>query len=261
MPPDLDPATHRWWTLLRVASALNLVALAALLTLSPTGSEAKQAQVLCAAIYTVVCAFRSFFPRVDLERTVLIDAWPSSIALGRTAATIAELAFTVQLGLICAWLGDTYHIGWAGPLGAAFFPLIVVAQTACWLGVLTLDHRWHAVEEVLWGLMMAGLAATSVAAWPAADAATRALLAAGIVGAGAAGWVMVGVDVPMYVARWRAEVAAGRRFLTVTEGFADALRTRRAAGAWSVWRPETLWMTPYFTLCVLTSQAFAWVTE
>lgn len=257
-PLTIEPNTRRWWTLLRAASVLNLLCLLPLL--ATAGGPAHQAQVVCAAVYTVVCAFRSFFPRVDLERTVLVDAWPSAIALGRSAATVAEMAFTVQLGLVAAHIGDSHGLAWAAPLGEAFVPLIAVAQTCCWLGVLTLDHRWHAAEEALWALMMAALAGVCLAAWPSADAAMRALLGAGVLGSAAAAWVMAGVDIPMYFARWRTERDAGRPVLGVAEGFADALHTRRPSGAWAVWRPEVTWMTPYFTLCVLLSQLFAWMT-
>jgi hypothetical protein len=257
--PPPDPNTRRWWTLLRAFSVLNLAALLPLLA-APADSPTRRVQVACAAVYTAVCAFRSFFPRVDLERTVLVDAWPSSIALGRSAATVAELAFTVQLALAAAALGEAHGLAWAAPTAAAFVPLIVVAQACCWLGVLTLDHRWHAAEESLWAVMMAGIVAVSLAAWPTADAGTRGLIALSVAGSASAAWVMVGVDIPMYFRRWRAEVAADRRFLGVAEGFADALRTRRPTGAWTVWRPEVMWMTPYFTLCVLLSQALAWMS-
>lgn len=53
-------------------------------------------QLLLSAVYVGVCAFRSLYPRVDLERVCLWDAWLSAILLGRTAATIAELCFALQ---------------------------------------------------------------------------------------------------------------------------------------------------------------------
>jgi len=50
-------------------------------------------------IYVFVCAYRSFLPRIDLERYCLFDTRLSSIFLGRLAATVAELAFSMQLAL------------------------------------------------------------------------------------------------------------------------------------------------------------------
>lgn len=256
----MDVETRRWWNLLRGAALLNLTALAALWVTLPPSGPTRRAHLLCTTVYTIVCAFRSVFPRVDLERTVLVNAWPSSIALGRTAATVAELCFTVQLGLLAGQVGETAGLAWAGPLGATFTSLIVIAQVSCWLGVLTLDHRWHAAEEALWALMMAMLVVVFVAAWPTSGASLRVFLASGVAAAAAASWVMVGIDVPMYFKRWRAENAAGRRVLGVAEGLRDAMRRREPTGAWSVWRHEVPWMTPYFTGCVWLSLGLAWMS-
>ena len=50
---------------------------------------------LCAA-YVFGCAFRSFLPRADVQRICLFDTWLSSVTVGRTVATIAEVAFAAQ---------------------------------------------------------------------------------------------------------------------------------------------------------------------
>jgi len=44
--------------------------------------------LLCAA-YVFGCAFRSFLPRAEV--ICLFDTWLSSVALGRTVATAAEI--------------------------------------------------------------------------------------------------------------------------------------------------------------------------
>ena len=90
----MDARTWRWWSFLRGVSLLNL----GLLGLT-AATQVWSVQLACAGIYVGVCAFRSFWPRIDLERTVLVDHPLSAIPLGRTAATIAEVAFTVQLAL------------------------------------------------------------------------------------------------------------------------------------------------------------------
>jgi hypothetical protein len=58
--------------------------------------------VLCAVFG---CAFRSFLPRADVQRICLFDTWLSSILVGRSVATVAEVCFAVQWAIILHQLG------------------------------------------------------------------------------------------------------------------------------------------------------------
>src|SRR4051812_15355442 len=55
--------------------------------------QLRQWHVVLSGIFTLGCGFRSFVPRVDVERTCLLDSAVSSVFLGRSAATWAEMAF------------------------------------------------------------------------------------------------------------------------------------------------------------------------
>jgi len=258
-PQTVDRSTHRWWSLLRGVSILNiaLLALTALLV-HPTGA-AGWTQLAAAAIFVLVCAFRSAFPRVDLERTVMVDHWLSSIVLGRSAATVAEMAFTLQFALYIDRLGTMSNIGWLHPLALSTVAVISVAQVCCWLGVLTLNHLWHAAEEALWAVTMVLLVIGFVASWGRVEGIDQVLIPIGLVAVSVAAWVMVGLDIPMYMRRWREEKASGTRFLGVAEGFADALHRREPTGSWDVWRHEVAWMTPYFSAAVWISLLLVWL--
>jgi hypothetical protein len=255
--PKIDAETHRWWTFLRGASVVNGALLAATGALVPIDSPIRAAQIACAAIYVAVCAFRSFFPRVDLERTVLVDHPLSSIALGRSAATVAELAFTAQCALFVDALAG--GVGWRHAVAIVLVPLIAFAQGCCWLGVLTLDHRWHAAEEALWTVAMALLAVAFGTSFTAASPTVRAALILGGLACMGAAYVMAVVDIPMYLRRARDERAAGTPTLTVAAGVVDAVHRRHPTGAWAVWRREVLWMTPYFSVAVWISLALVWL--
>lgn len=244
----IDARTRTWWNLLRGASVLNVVLLVLAVLVVPFEGPMRVAQAVCATIYVGVCGFRSFFPRVDLERIVLVDHPLSSIVLGRTAATIAEMAFTVQVALILDLLATNHQLGWAHGVALALVPLIALAQTACWLGVLTLNHLWHAVEELLWGLEMLLVAVVFLACLPSAQAAsTTLLLLLGVLACLGAAWVMLVQDVPMYARRHRLAVMESTRFLSVSQGLRDAWTRREPTGSWEVWKHEVGWMTPYFT--------------
>jgi hypothetical protein len=65
----------------------------------------RQWQFVLAAVYTIGCGFRSILPRGDVRRIVLVDHWVSAIAIGRTVATIAELAFVAQCAFILHEIG------------------------------------------------------------------------------------------------------------------------------------------------------------
>jgi hypothetical protein len=60
--------------------------------------------------YTFGCAFRSFLPRADVQRIVLFDSWWSSVFVGRSVATIAELCFIAQWALTLHYLAHNYPI-------------------------------------------------------------------------------------------------------------------------------------------------------
>lgn len=253
----LDGRTLRWWNTLRLAAVGNLVAFAGIALLPEAEGRFHTTQFACATIYVLVCAFRSFYPRIDVERTVLVDHWLSSVVLGRTLATVAEMAFTLQAALFVQSLVDRGAPAGLSTVGGTLVPLIVVAQACCWWAVLTRNHHWHAAEEALWAVGMALLAGAFVFAWPSVDPSRQPFLLVGLLACAIGGWVMVGVDIPMYLRRARSEPASGRIRLSWTTGFRDALRRRELAGAWAVWRPEANWMTPYFTVGVWLSLAMA----
>lgn len=240
--------TWRWWTTLRAVSVLNLLLWVVCAATLGAQVEHGPAQLACSAVFVLVCGFRAFLPRVDLERTVMVDHPLSSIALGRSAATAAELAFTVQSALTLEALGRLHGVGWIAPIAWAVVPLIAAAQLACWAAVLTLDHRGHAVEEALWTVYVVLVGAAFVGLWPAATGpALRGLLALGLVACAASAVLMAGVDVPMYVRRWREERARGAPRLALVAGLRDAGARREPTRAWETWRHEVPWMSLYFS--------------
>jgi hypothetical protein len=87
----------------------------------------------------------------------------------------------------------------------------------------------------------------------------RLLTVVGVVACASAALVMLAVDVPMYLARWRHGRRSGLRYLPLMEGVKDALRRRRVARLWSEWKPEILWMSLYFSAGVWLSFCLVFV--
>lgn len=305
-PPRLRSDDRRktfvWWALLCVIACFNIKAW--LLDVggaeggdSPAAGRPPQLrstyqhhQWVLSGIYTLVCAYRSVLPRVDLERRVLFDTPLSSIAAGRTAATVAEMAFALQ------WALALQHVG--GMLDRAAHPVlltgidavaviaplcIAIAQGCCWWGVLAKNHLAHAVEESIWMVTfgLIGVVCAAIAVVAGADGAGSTLVGdkqqqhntaglsdvayvAGAAAGGCASFVafMAAVDVPMYLRRWRQQ---RRRDWDEPPATAASTTTPVAAGSSSSNQRKTPSSPASFSFSLsrslsLTLSASGWVT-
>lgn len=210
-------------------------------------------QLLLSGVYVGVCGFRSFFPRVDLERLCLWDTWLSTIVVGRTAATIAELCFALQCAMFVQQLSDITGIAVLHTAAHVFVPLVVLAELVCWYAVLSLNHIGHVVEESLWALLMSILAAAFGTAASATQGMLQWMLIAGSVIYGVGAGLTIAFDVRMYVRRWRLRPAAIH--MSFVSGLRDSQRRRHPTLLWEIWRKEAPWMTLYFSIGVWTSLA------
>src|ERR1700736_3254904 len=96
-----------WWGFLTLVSAANIAIWVALYRQfgEQPSSEIGLMLLLCAA-YVFGCAFRSILPRADVQRICLFDTWLSSVVVGRSVATIAELCFVTQWAIALHLLAD-----------------------------------------------------------------------------------------------------------------------------------------------------------
>src|ERR1700721_3127038 len=101
-----------WWSLLTMVSAANIAVWFWLYRQlheqpagGPGGASGIEVMLLLCAAYVFGCAFRSFLPRADIQRICLFDTWLSSIAVGRSVATVAEICFAAQWAMMLHRLG------------------------------------------------------------------------------------------------------------------------------------------------------------
>ena len=223
--------------------------------LSPGVYATRRRLLWLAAVYVLGCGFRSAFPMVDVPRICLHDTWLSRIAVGRTVATVAELAFAAQWAILLREAGAATGSAVATAISRILIPTIAVAQVSCWLAVLSTDNLAHAVENSLWtlaaGLVIAGFAS----AHPFVDQKSRRFL--DIVIVCGAGYIlfMITYDVPMYLARWQAELASAHRSLPLLEGARAIVQRCTVVREWAVWRQDAVWLSLYFTVAVWISLA------
>jgi len=98
-------------------------------------------QLLLSAVYVLGCAFRSFVPVIDIPRLVLIDSLLSSVLVGRSVATVAELCFAAQWALLLHRTALLGHSPLVHAVALAVVPLILLAERCSWYAVLTTEQR------------------------------------------------------------------------------------------------------------------------
>src|SRR6185295_15507244 len=104
-------------------------------------------------------------------------------------------------------------------------------------------------------LCAALLVGSAVFLWPRCRREARwPIAAACALGVGYVAY-MWGVDVPMYWARWLADMEHGRRYLSLDEGWIDVSSRWVVSRRWLDWQSEVVWMTLYFSVGVWISIA------
>ena len=213
----------------------------------------RRAQLFLSALYVFGCAYRSVLPVYDVPRLVMHDSFWSSVLVGRSVATVAEVCLVAQLALMLNEFSRELHSTIARRISLIIVPMIVVAEVCSWYSVLTTDNIGHVFEESIWGI-------------------TATLLVFGIVSvrlrvAGALRWVLDGcsalgigyvaymflVDVPMYWLRWLSDQANDRTYFTIAQGFHDVATRWSVSLRWQDWVHEVIWMTLYFSVAVWMS--------
>jgi hypothetical protein len=210
--------------------------------------------LLCAA-YVFGCAFRSFLPRADVQRICLFDTWLSSVVVGRSVATVAEVCFAAQWAIILHQLGTM--TGADTTLNAAWVivPLILIAECFSWHAVLTTNYLGNAIENSIWAVCFFIVGIGLCRLLPEFDGLVRVILAITIIGiAGYLAFLMT-IDVPMYLSRWRAEMAVGSKPMRPLEGLRDVSTRWVVTHDLAEWKDEIAWMSLYFSMAVWASLA------
>jgi hypothetical protein len=260
---DASQRPYLWWAALCFISLVNAVAwsLAAArlrrqrTSTHPSHYALRRWQLVLSAVFVLVCAFRSVFPRADVQRICLHDSWLSSVLIGRSLATVAELCFIAQWAILLGEIGRATRTRAAVLVARVLVPLIAVAEVCSWYAVLTTSYIGNTMEESIWALAATLATASAVAIWPRLERRYRPLLGAAIAFGLAYVTFMCTVDVPMYVSRWLDDRASGRQYLSLAEGLRDVSLRWVVTSAWAEWRPEIPWMTLYFSVVVWVSIA------
>src|ERR1700688_2942821 len=222
---------------------------------SSGGTPGIEVMLLLCAAYVFGCAFRSFLPRADVQRICLFDTWLSSVVVGRSVATVAEVCFAAQWAIILHQLGTitgadtTLNVAWV------IVPLILIAECFSWHAVLTTNYLGNAIENSLWAVAFFVVGIGLCRLLPEFDGPVRVVLAIAITGIAAYLAFLMTVDVPMYLGRWRAEAADGSKRLRPLEGLRGGSTRWVVTHDLAEWKHEIAWMSLYFSAAVWASLA------
>ena len=203
------------------------------------------------------CAFRSILPRADVQRIVLFDTWLSSVMVGRSVATVAELCFAAQWAIVLYALGKVANSDTAKNIAKAIVPIIVVAEICSWYAVITTNFLGNVLENSLWTItfLLIGIALSRLV--PRFRGPAQFAIAAAAAGIAAYVVFMATVDVPMYFGRWQADLLSGKDYLGLIAGLHDVATRWIVTHDIAPWRDEIAWMSLYFSTAVWGSLALA----
>jgi hypothetical protein len=251
-----------WWGLLALVSGANISVWFLLYGYLQeprigglAGTPDLQLMLFLSAAYVFGCAFRSFLPRADVQRICLFDTWLSSVTVGRSVATIAEICFVVQWAIILHQLGTMTGAGTTLSAAWMIVPLILIAECFSWHAVLTKNYLGNAIENSIWAVSFFIVGIGLCRLLPEFEGPVGVALVIAIVGIAGYLLFLLTVDVPMYLTRWQAGGADSAGPLSHLEGLRDATVRWVVTHDIAEWKDEIAWMSLYFSAAVWASLA------
>jgi hypothetical protein len=215
--------------------------------------KTRQILLWLSAAYVLGCGYRSVFPMIEVPRMCLHDIWISRSFITRTIATIAELCFAAQWAILLREAGAVTGSRLAKLVSHSIVPIVISAELFCWYAVLSGNYLSHAIENSHWTLAAILAVSAFFSLWPRVGIRERRFLAAVISGGLVYVAFMVVYDVPMYLSRWQADLAAGYQARPILDGLSASLGRCVVENSWEAWRKDAVWLTLYFTMAVWTS--------
>jgi cytochrome bd-type quinol oxidase subunit 2 len=255
-----DVLSWLWWSTMASISLANIWYFVShqhkLRADDTTNRYITQMKVL-AGIYVFGCAFRTILPRIDVDRICFFDTFLSYVFLGRSVATIAELAYVRQVSLAVYQVAQDVIRSKQSLLLSIIHAIttisviaIAVAQCCCWLGITTRNNFFHCIEESLWMLTFAALTLCAVAIYFKLLSASKdnndqlntvKTFLRGLIFVGPAFVTyMCFVDIPMYYRRYLEDQQkhGGSGYLSIYDGLASSLKCEVVTRDFYIWRED-----------------------
>ena len=251
-----------WWGFLLAVAGANILLWSAL-SRHFRGRQCSafrvELMVLLCAAYVFGCAFRSILPRADVQRIVLFDTWLSSVLVGRTVATIAEVCFVIQWAIVLRLLSKHANSDTGRNIAIIIVPLILVAEVCSWYAVVTTSYLGNTLENSIWTVTFLLIAVALIRLLFSFHGILRGAIAVAILGVAVYVAFLVAIDVPMYFERWQADLANGKPLLGMFAGLHDVSTRWLVTHDFAHWKDEIAWMSLYFSAAVWSSLALCGV--
>jgi hypothetical protein len=251
-----------WWSFLIAVSSINIMLWLVLhrrlrnTAIAPSRRIlGLELMVLLCAAYVFGCAFRSLLPRADVQRICLFDTWLSSVVVGRSVATIAEVCFALQWAIVLRQLATVTQSEVAQRIGHLVVPLIVTAEICSWYAVITTSYLGNTIENSIWAVTFLLIAIALLRLMADLRGAMRWAIGATVAGIACYLAFLVTIDVPMYFARWHIDQANGKPLFDIISGLHDVSTRWIVTHDVAHWRQEFAWMALYFSAAVWSSLA------
>jgi hypothetical protein len=189
----------------------------------------------------------------------MFDTWFSSVFLGRSIATIAELAFVIQWAIVLRYIAKNTNDDTVKKISNFIVPLIIIAECFSWYAVITTHYLGNTIEESLWTVTYFFIMIALIKLWPKFKGAFRYALSLSIFSCFTYILFMIFVDVHMYYTRWQEQVTKNEVHLGFIDGIIDLNTRWIVTHDINLWRTEIPWMSLYFSFAVLVSIALCYV--
>jgi hypothetical protein len=237
-----------WWLLMSSIGVINI-----LLWLLLVKKQSLNSWLFSSGLYVLGCASRSFTPRSDIDRVVMFDHFFSSIFVGRTIATLAELGFIAQwaivLNLIAHAVGDKKILF----ISKIIFPMIFIAEIFSWYASLTTNTIGSIFEESLWGLAFLLISFAIVVLNKHLIPKLRIWSYAFTAGLMIYVIYMFTIDVPFYFSKWQDGILNNKTYDSLESGIFNMMNFWKVSRLTKDWQYEFLWQGQYFSFGVWSS--------
>src|SRR5262249_49731611 len=132
-----------------------------------------------------------------------------------------EICFAAQWAIILRKLGTLSNAETTLNAAKIIVPLIVLAECCSWYAVLTTNYLGNAIENSIWAIAFLGIGTALCGLLHEFNGAARFAVAMTLTGVAGYLAFLITIDVPMYLSRWHADLAAGRELLGVFTGIID----------------------------------------
>lgn len=255
-----------WWICMLLVSLFNIFLLFVSRQKVPINDSAmpkgERAVVrTCALIFTLVCAYRAVLPRIDVLRICWFDSPLNWVVFGRLAATVAEVAWATQMGVVLrrvatnlfdAGLVSRRARSAASLGGASIIAMACFAECWSWTNLITENNVFAVVEQALWMVLFVVMGVGVLLLlpyWPDPHRSYTAFAILVIAMGLEQGFEAFG----MYLPRFIQDQEDGKAYEGLVDGFKRLAECAVVSRSMQEWSEDALWMTGYFSVGVWSS--------